>query len=177
MISTLSPPHAAADAGALDVFQAWLCADLRARAVTQALVVSAVSPDQLPAVGALGSVTMHRRSPLDGAATDPKWGFADASFDAVYLHRMIRIASPATWLARARRVLKPGGTLLVVADPADFKFAPLPAGGDVLLLHRVLQEAGFGRTELVCRASRLIVVAALRDDLRQRDGRDALRSV
>jgi SAM-dependent methyltransferase len=176
MVSTLSIPQATADAVALVALREWLAADLLARAVKQALVVSVAELEPVPLAGAVESVTMLRRSPLDGGSADLGWGFADGSFDAVYLHRMIRIAAPATWLARARRVLKPGGILLAVADPADFKFAPLPAGGDVVLLHRALQEAGFRRMELVCRSSRLIVVAAHRDDLSQWDDREAFRS-
>jgi|SRR5450631_1720649 SAM-dependent methyltransferase len=164
MVSTQSTPHAPADASALDAFREWLTADLRARSVKQALVVSAVQLDEAPRIGAHESVTIVRRSPPDGSSADLELGFADGSFDAVYMHRMIRVAAPATWLGSARRVLKTGGAIVAAAVPADFAFAPLPAGGDVLLLRRVLQAAGFCRTELVCRTPRLIIVAAHRDD-------------
>ena len=162
MVSTLSLPRPVVDDGALDAFREWLTADLIARPIEQALIVSAV-PLDVPVVGARKFVTMLRRSPLERGSPDMRWEFADGSFDAVYVHRMIRIAAPPTWLASALRVLKPGGTLLASADPADFKFAPLPVGGDVVLLHRVMQAAGFHRAELVCRSSLLIIVAAHRD--------------
>jgi SAM-dependent methyltransferase len=162
MVSTLSVPRSTVD-GALGAFQEWLTADLVARPVEQALIVSAM-PLDVPVAGARKWVTMLRRSPLEGGSRDPRWEFADGIFDAVYAHRMIRIATPATWLGSALRVLKPGGTLLASADPADFKFAPLPAGGDVILLHRVVQAAGFHRTELVYRSPVLIIVAGRRDD-------------
>jgi SAM-dependent methyltransferase len=163
MVSTLSNPHSAVDDGALGAFQEWLTADLLARPVEHALIVSAV-PLDVPVMGARKFVTMLRPSSLERGTPDMKWAFADGSFDAVYVHRMIRIAASATWLRSAFRVLKPGGTLLASADPSDFKFAPLPAGGDVILLHRAMQAAGFHRPELVCRSPVLIIVAGRRDD-------------
>jgi SAM-dependent methyltransferase len=168
MVSTASIPHSAQGAGALDAFREWLAADLLVRPVEQALVVSTVHLDQLPVARIGKSVTMLRRAPVEEGPADRQWEFADGSFDAVYVHRMIRIAAPPTWLGSAFRVLRPGGTLLAAADPADFRFAPLPVGGDVVLLHRVLQEAGFRRAELVWRTPLLIIVAAHRDNLPER---------
>jgi hypothetical protein len=164
MVSTLSTPRSEADAAALGAFRDWLATDLLARAVRHALVVSALRADQGPLLGVHTSVTMLRRWPPDGGSPVLELGFADESFEAVYLHRMIRVEAPAPWLGTIRRVLTSGGTILAAADPADFTFAPLPTGGDAFLLGRALRAAQFCRTELVCRGPRLVVVAARRDD-------------
>lgn len=163
MVSTLSIPRAEAGASAPEAFRDWLIVDLAARALERALVVSALRADQGPLLGAQTSVMMIRRSSSDvGPILEP--GFADGQFDAVYLHRIIRVETSTPWLGTLGRVLKSGGTILAAADPADFAFAPLPTGGDAFLLGRALREARFCRTELVCRLPRLVVVAAHRND-------------
>lgn len=163
MVSTLSASRMEADAAALDAFRDWLTVDLAARAVERALVVSALRPDQGALFGSPTSVTMLGRSSSDGGPI-PVSAFAVGHFDAVYLHRMIRVETSASWLGTLRRILNSGGAILAAADPADFTFAPLPTGGDAFLLGRALREARFCRTELVCRMPRLVVVAAHRDD-------------
>ena len=160
----MSMAHAHANPGAASsVFEEWLAAHLVTRPNARALVVSSMSlaPRRFDA---RGTVTTLYRQPTEreSASTGVDAQFADATFDAIYLHRMITIGVPSRWFERARRILKSTGAVFVAADPADFSFAPLPAGGDAHLLGRLLKDAGFGRIELVFRAPRLIIVAGCR---------------
>jgi len=162
--ATLSAADArAAPVAASSVFEEWVAAHLDTRADARALVVSSMSlaPRRFDATG---TVTTLCRQPTgrETASTGVDPQFADATFDAIYLHRMLAIGVPSRWLERACRILKWTGTVFVAAHPADFSFAPLPAGGDAHLLGRLLKEGGFGRIELVSRAPRLIIVAGRR---------------
>jgi hypothetical protein len=164
MVSTRFAQRSRADTAALDAFRDWLAADLGARPLSHALVISDLGVDAGPSLGAGKSVTMLRPSAPDAGDQVLASGLAGGSFDAVYLHRMIHVEVPAPWLGTLRRLLRCGGTILAAADAADFTFAPLPKGGDALLLGRALRAARFHRTELVCRGPRLVIVAACRDD-------------
>lgn len=160
--TTLVQPAARASsdvAAASSAFEEWLVGDLTARDDSRVLVVSPshIDPRELPGKPA---VTMLCGSERAGA--DP--GFVAESFDTVYLHRTVDIAAPGRWLDRAHRLLKPGGRLVAVFDPAEFTFAPLPAGGDACLLGRILSQAGFSRLEPVQRTPRLIVASAYRSE-------------
>jgi len=161
-IPSLQSP--AGDVEALDAFRDWVAADLAQRAAHRSLVVSALRPDQVPPVRADASVTMLTWAARDGGAPVPTPRCPDGSFDAIYVHRMMRLAAPEAWLGELRRALAPGGIVLTAADAVEFAFAPLPSGGDVLLMLRALHAAGFRRAALVCRMPRLLVVAAQRDD-------------
>ena len=146
-------------------FEEWLVGDLLARGDPRVLVVSPLHFDS----GHLdpgGRVTALCRSTREGddARADADCGFAAGSFYAVYLHRMIAIAMPGRWLERARHLLRPGGRVVAAVDPAEFSFAPLPAGGDAQLLGRILIDAGFCRVELLQRALGLIIATAHRDE-------------
>jgi hypothetical protein len=123
-------------AGTSGSYEDWLDADLQSCGGQRALVVSAGSLEPAPPV--------------------------DESLDALYLDRVLRMSSLVPSLARAHRALVPGGRLVVAVDPAEFKFAPLPAGGDVQLLGRLLTDAGFCRVELAHRSAHAIVVTAHR---------------
>ena len=118
-----------------DAFEAWLAADLAGQA------------------GATLVVTPESPAPASLAA---------GAYAAIYLDRVLTIASPGGWLERARRALSPGGRLVLAVDPADFSFAPLPAGGDLQLLGRWLADAGFCRIELAQRSPQRLVVSAHR---------------
>jgi hypothetical protein len=124
--------------GTLGTYDDWLDSDLRAHGSGRVLVVSARSLEPAP--------------PLD------------ESLDALYLDRVLRMSSLAPSLDRAHRALAAGGRLVVAVDPSEFKFAPLPDGGDVQLLCRLLSEAGFCRVELAHRSAQAIVVTAHRTD-------------
>ena len=108
--------------------------------------------------------TLCCSTPGEEASAANERGLVGGDFDAVYLHRVIAIAKPGRWLEKARQLLKPGGRVVAAVDPAEFSFAPLPAGGDTQLLGRILIDAGFCRVELIHRAIGLIVVAAHRDE-------------
>src|SRR5262245_17813434 len=142
-------------------FEEWLVGDLSGRDGSRVLVVS---PSQLDPrrFATTAAVTMLCCSARASDDADP--GLAAAPFDNVYLHRMIAIAAPGQWLDRARRLLSVGGRVVIAIDPAEFGFAPLPAGGDARLLGRILADAGFCRVEIVHRTARLIIAAAYRDE-------------
>ena len=147
------------DVAASSAFEEWLVGDLKAHNDTRVLVVSPFhfDPRRFPGKPA---VTMLCGAERRGA--DP--GFTAESFETVYLHRTVDIAAPGRWLDRARRLLKPEGRLVAVFDPAEFSFAPLPAGGDARLLGRILAQAGFSRVEAVHRTPCLIIASAYRSE-------------
>jgi hypothetical protein len=120
---------------ARDAFDDWLATDLAAqRGATLVISAQRSAPTALPS----------------------------GIYETVYLDRVVAIAAPSAWLDRAHRALAAGGRLVVGVDPAEFSFAPLPAGGDVQLLGRLLGQAGFCRVELVHRSARRVVVSAQR---------------
>ena len=146
-------------AAASSAFEEWLVGDLTTHNDSRVVVVSPFHFDPRRLAGK-PEVTMLCGEERRGA--DP--GLTAESFDTVYLHRTIDIASPGRWLDRARSLLKPGGRLVAVFDPAEFSFAPLPAGGDACLLGRILAQAGFSRVEAIHRTPRLIIASAYRSN-------------
>jgi hypothetical protein len=160
-----STARASSDADApSSAFEEWLVGDLLARGDARVVVVSPLKldPIHLDPDGRVTTLCCSARGV--GANFDVDRGFDSGSFDAVYLHRVIAIAMPGRCLGAARHLLKTGGYLVAAVDPAEFSFAPLPAGGDAQLLGRILTDAGFCRVELIHRAPSLIIVAAHRDE-------------
>jgi 2-polyprenyl-3-methyl-5-hydroxy-6-metoxy-1,4-benzoquinol methylase len=77
-----------------------------------------------------------RRPDLDLRVVSPDgaWGLADSSFDAVWAGEVIEhVADTAGWLSEVRRVLRPGGLLLLST----------PAHGPLSLLHLALSPRAF----------------------------------
>jgi hypothetical protein len=145
-------------------FEEWLVGDLLA-CEGRALVVSPLhfDPTHLDPDGRVMTLCCSTRAGEEASAAVER-RLAGGGFDAVYLHRVIAIAMPGRWIEKARQLLKPGGRVVAAVDPAEFSFAPLPAGGDAQLLGRILIDAGFCRVELIHRAPSLIIAAAHRDE-------------
>ena len=153
-----SAPNAIASS---EPFEEWLASDLRAAGDPSARVL-VVSPLPLDStrVRVHGRATIVWQKPGDADAGRTGPHFASGSFDVAYLHRLSVITLPGRWLERAYRLLEPGGRIAAAVDPAEFSFAPLPAGGDAHLLARMLTDAGFHRPRVLHRSSRLIVAGA-----------------
>ncbi|MGK9171373.1 methyltransferase domain-containing protein [Inquilinus limosus] len=86
--------------------------------------------------------------------------FADAAFDVVVMHTLIsHVAEPATVLAEARRLLRPGGRLVVFdGDYASTTFATdAPDGGAAT--DRIVQEALIAHPRVMRAMPRLLVEA------------------
>jgi len=147
--------------GSPEPFEEWLASDLRAARDASARVL-VVSPFPLDStrVRAHGRATIVLQEPANAGAGRSGHHFASGSFDVAYLHRLSVVTLPGRWLERAYRLLEPGGRIAVAVEPAEFSFAPLPAGGDAHLLARMLTDAGFHRPRVLHRSSRLIVAGA-----------------
>jgi SAM-dependent methyltransferase len=134
----------------------WLTNDLFGRAHELALVVMErqIDRDQL---GSSSDLVMVTCTTSEAAA-----GFADASFDRVYLCWTINRADSARHLEHARRLLRPGGTIVAVSHRGDFSFAPLPTGGGDVVLKRALTAAGFEEPRLAQHLTSHVVVTGRR---------------
>ena len=145
-------------------FEDWLVDDLSMQSEARVLVVSPQPLDRrrLAAVRGLTILCCPRGGRNDLSAS-LDLGSARTTFNVVYLHQMIGVAMGGRWADCAYRMLRPGGRIAVAVDPSEFSFAPLPAGGDVRLLGRILTDSGFCRVRLVCHTTRLIIATAQRD--------------
>jgi SAM-dependent methyltransferase len=76
--------------------------------------------------------------------------FASGLFDIVIGNRLARIGTDSVPLVReAFRVLKPGGSFILLAQPSDFGSAPLPEAATAHLVRRVLRAAGIDNSRFI----------------------------
>lgn len=123
----------------------WLAKEISLHTERLALVVSKSVLDltTLPSAAAVTQIV------APSGQLNSSVSFADATFDRVFLHRIVTHTRGAEWLAQVRRVLRPGGLLFASAYADDFSFTPLPVGGEIHLLKRTLLSSGFEHVELV----------------------------
>lgn len=109
------------------------------RAVAKTLVAGDISPQVLASAQACFADTV----PLGvfGAEDLP---FADASFDLVLLFEALYyVSNPSAFFAEARRVLRPGGQLLIATANKDlYDFTPSPFSHRYLGVMELAQELG-----------------------------------
>jgi 2-polyprenyl-3-methyl-5-hydroxy-6-metoxy-1,4-benzoquinol methylase len=97
------------------------------------------------------------------------WPLRDGEFDVVWASEVIEhVADTERWLNEVRRVLRPGGRLVVTTPDVGplrrLRCAPDPRGQHLRFytrrsLRRLLQEMGFGAVEVRARHGRLLAAA------------------
>lgn len=137
---------AASMASGCDVLEV-ACGAGQGLGILRAAAKTVVAGDVSPQVLATAQANFADRVPLSvfGAEQLP---FADASFDLVLLFEALYyVPNPAEFFAEARRVLRPGGRLLIATANKDlYDFTPSPFSRrylGVLELAKELDAAGF----------------------------------
>lgn len=89
--------------------------------------------------------------------------FADAAFGAVCLcGAILEVVRQPGLLNKVRRMLRPGGTVVVVEPLAAFNYTVFPIGGPAHLVRRQLLQAGFGQVRALAECEGVLVWAGER---------------